>query len=362
MSFLTPHTLIIAEIGTAHGGSLDQAKRLIDAAADAGADCVKFQIVYADEILHPDTGFVTLPGGKIRLYDRFKELETAPSFYRECADYCKKAEILFSASPFGQKSLKELVELSPSFIKIASPELNHFPLLKAASETSFPLVLSSGVSRLCDIEEALDCTQKNSSRAILHCITSYPAPETEYNLKLLQTLSRVFGIQTGVSDHSLNPVLVPVLSVAMGGCIIEKHICLAKTDGGLDDPVALPPADFILMVQKVREAEKMSGEECISLLKAEFGEKKIEQIIGTGIKQLAPSEKANYTRTNRSIHFMRSMKKGEIITNIDVSVLRTEKVLSPGLSPSFLTLVTGAVLAKDAQNGEGVTAEHLVAK
>ena len=123
-------TYIIAEIGTSHGGSLKKAYALIDAAAESGADCVKFQWVYAKEILHPDTGYVALPGGKIRLYDRFLELEEPFSFYKKCAAYARKKKLDFGCSPFGIKSLHQLWKLNPDMIKIASPELNHFPMLK----------------------------------------------------------------------------------------------------------------------------------------------------------------------------------------------------------------------------------------
>ena len=362
MSFITStstsssHTFIIAEIGTSHGGSCDKAKELINAAIYAGADCVKFQIVYAHEILHSDTGFVKLPTGNIPLYDRFKELETSPEFYIKCADYCKKQNILFSASPFGLQSLNELAAINPAMIKIPSPELNHFPLLHYINENyyNFPLVLSSGVSKLSDIEKALEATTNVKSRALLHCITAYPAPEEEYNLKLIENLSAIFGVPCGVSDHSMDPVLVPVLSVACGGSVIEKHICLSRKDSGLDDPVALEPDDFLKMVKAVRKAESQTHEEIIAELSSQYGSEKVLRILGSGKKELAAAEKQNYTRTNRSIHFMRSMRKGEKITENDIAVLRTEKVLSPGISPEFYDTVLGAELARDVQNGSGL--------
>ncbi len=155
---------IIAEIGTSHAGSLEKAFALIDAAADAGADCVKFQWVYADEILHPDTGFVQLPGGSIRLYDRFKGLELDASFYASCLDYAHEKGLLFACSPFGLRSLEKLVALQPDAIKIASPEVNHYPLLKACSACfgKLPIILSSGVSRLGDIENAVDILEASA--------------------------------------------------------------------------------------------------------------------------------------------------------------------------------------------------------
>jgi sialic acid synthase SpsE len=351
---------VIAEIGTGHGGDLHRARRLVDAAVDAGADCAKFQIVYADEILHPDTGFVALPGGSIRLYDRFRELEMPVSFFADMAEYCGKKGLEFMCTPFGLKSARELAAMKPRHIKIASPELNHFPLLREAASYGIPLILSTGVSRLADIEKALDETAGASERVLLHCITSYPAPEDEYNLNVLENLARIFGVRVGVSDHSLDPVLVPVLSVARGACMIEKHITLSRDDPGLDDPVALSPDLFSRMVERVRKAEALDAGTIIENMKGEYGEKRIDAVLGSGVKALSKSEAGNYTRTNRTIHFLRAMKKGERITERDIALLRTEKILSPGISGEYLGLVTGKVLSRDVQNGAGLVFEDLV--
>lgn len=361
--------MVVAEIGTGHGGDRRKAHALIDAAFEAGADCAKFQIVYADEILHPDTGFVNLPGGPVRLYDRFRELELEPAFYADMADYCAKRGILFLCSPFGLKSARELHALDPGFIKVASPELNHFPLLKELSSYRVPLVLSSGVSRLADIERALETADSAEGRAerridriLLHCVTSYPAPETDYNLRILGNLSNIFGIPVGVSDHSLDPVLVPALAVGEGAAMVEKHICLSKDDPGLDDPVALPPDQFKRMCDAVREAARRGPEETKNSLAKEYGAEKIEKVLGDGVKRLAPSERANYGRTNRSLHFMRDMGAGESISESDISIVRTEKILTPGLGPEHLADILGACLVRDTKNGAGVSWEDLVSR
>lgn len=370
---------IIAEIGTSHEGSLQKAKLLVDCAAEAGADAVKFQWVYADEILHPETGFVKLPTGNIRLYDRFKQLECAPSFYAEMLEYAHSKNVKFVCSPFGLKSLAELLKIKPDYVKIASPELNHFPMLESLSdfravqkkngEIPVPVIVSSGVSKLKDIEKALSILGTENI-SLLHCITSYPAPESEYNLKLVSNLKNIFGVETGISDHSLDPVLVPVLSVVCGGTVIEKHITLSRKTSGLDDPVALEGEQFALMVHAVHQTEavlnrygKEKGwEVSFSQLKESFDEEKILSCLGTGIKKLAPAEEKNYGRTNRSLHFMRALKKGEKIAPSDIGVLRTEKVLTPGIGPEFLNLVVGAVLTKDVKNGAGVQFEDFMEK
>ena len=366
-------SLIIAEIGTSHEGSLEKAKELVDAAVWAGADVVKFQWVYADEILHPKTGMVKLPTGDIPLYERFRQLECPPSFYAQMIDYVHSKGCKFCCSPFGLRSLKELLELKPDFVKIASPELNHFPMLKALAEYragagsgAVPVILSSGVSKLEDIKNAIDIVGTDNVW-LLHCITSYPAPENEYNLKVISTLSAQFGIECGVSDHSLDPVLVPVLSVACGGTVIEKHITLSRKTMGLDDPVALEPEQFALMVHTVHQTEAvfrhygndLGIKRTIDQLSEQFGRERVIAVLGDGVKKLAPAEEANYGRTNRSIHFMHDMKKGEVVCADDVAVLRTEKILIPGLTPDWLDKIVGAVLARDVEAGQGVQKEDL---
>ena len=359
-------TLVIAEIGTSHGGSLEKAKKLIDGAKEAGADIIKFQWVYAEEILHPNTGFVNLPTGKIPLYERFKELEVKPEFFRDCLEYTKRLGAKFMCSPFGLRSLHELIQIQPDYIKIASPELNHYPLLKELknSNPGIPVVLSSGVSTKEDIQKALRITgTKNVT--LLHCITSYPAPEDEYNVRLINTLSRDFNIAAGISDHSLDPVLVPCLAVSQGAQMIEKHITLSKETDGLDDPVALDLEQFAHMCFCVHQSDavlrhygfKRGQQEIITQMEDQYGTERVQKVLGSGIKKLAPSEEANYGRTNRSCHFMGDFSKGHVIQKGDVEVLRTEKVLSVGIGPEFYESLTGKVLTRDVENGAGVQEE-----
>ena len=370
---------IIAEIGTSHEGSIQKAKQLVDSAVDSGADTVKFQWVYADEILHPNTGFVQLPTGKIPLYQRFCELECNPDFYSELQDYVHKKGAKFCCSPFGLKSLEQLLAIKPDFVKIASPELNHFKMLekladyrknqKKQSQSVVPVILSSGVSKLSDIQEAIEVLGTEKVQ-LLHCITSYPAPESEYNLKVIENLKNIFGIECGVSDHSLDPILVPVLSILCGGTIIEKHITLSRKTDGLDDPVALEPEQFALMVHVVHQTEtvlnhygKQTGcKRALEQLSEQFGEEKVNECLGDGVKRLATSEIKNYNRTNRSLHYMRDMNCGETVRESDIAILRTEKVLSVGASPKFLDLLIGKKIKQSVKNGEGVLLEHFLEK
>lgn len=350
--------LVIAELGTGHGGSLGKAKDLVDAALGSGADCVKFQMVYAEEILHPNTGIVPLPGGPVRLFDRFKELELPLDFYAELKAYVESKGGLFLCTPFGPRSARELRSLGVGVIKIASPELNYISLIDEVASYGLPTILSSGVSRLADIERALDRLPTERT-CLLHCVTSYPAPEADYNLLLLESLRSVFGVTVGVSDHSMDAELVPSLAVAMGACAVEKHFCLSREDDGLDDPIALPPEDFARMVRSVREVSRLGGDAAIEALERERGQERVAAVLGDGIKRLAPSERANYERTNRSLHALRDIAAGETIREEDFACLRTEKVLRPGLSPEWATAVAGRRARRDIPSGEGIRFEDV---
>jgi len=386
--------LIIAELGTSHNGDIMKAKRLIDAVSDSGAGCVKVQMVYADEILHPNTGEVPLPGGKIRLYDQFKALETPVEFYAEVKEYAESKGLLFLCTPFGLKSARILKGIQPKIVKIASPELNFTGLLEEIACWRLPILLSSGVSRLSDIENAVEIFRKGVSQrravpsvrdaetqsedyisehsqpesrhlkegvsiCLLHCVTSYPAPEIDYNLRVLPSLAAIFGVSVGVSDHSSDAELVPALAVAMGAAVIEKHFCLSKTDGGLDDPIAQPPEEFSRMVRAIHRAAEAGAQETIAYYSRERGEDFISQILGSGVKELAPSEKANYRLTNRSIHALRDISVGEILKEGDYACLRTEKLLRPGLEPCWEKFIEGRIAKNFIPAGEGIRFEDI---
>ena len=403
--------MVIAEIGTSNEGSIEKAKRLIDAAKEAEADAVKFQWVIADEILHPKTGFVDLPTGRIPLYERFRQLECPPDFYAKTLEYARSLGLKWICSPFGLKSLELLLELKPDAVKIASPELNHFPMLRAlaaarqnlsqdqkaadadknftqdqnaganaspktdeeresneaaASPAAIPVIVSSGVSKQSDIEAAL-AILGTSGVTLLHCVTSYPAPEEEYNVRLIAALKKDFGVETGLSDHSLDPVLVPCLAASQGATVFEKHITLSKKTSGLDDPVALEPAQFLQMTRALKQCQaamnrygsERGEKEIIAQMSEQYGSERVQKVLGSGIKALAPAEEKNYGRTNRSLHYMKAFEAGHVLEAQDIGVLRTEKVLTPGIGPEFLESVIGKKLRRAVQDGAGVAFEDI---
>ncbi len=350
---------VIAEIGTGHLGDRGKAADLIHAAAESGADCAKFQVVFADEIIHPLTGELDLPGGRVRLYDRFREVEQDEDFYRFCKEATEAAGLVFLASPFGLRSARLLEDLGSAWFKVASPELNHFPLLDLLRSFEKPVVLSSGVSRLEDIERAVEIFE-DLPRSLLHCITAYPAPPEQYNLRVLRPLATLFGCPVGVSDHSMDPELVPVVGRAAGSRLIEKHLCLSRQDPGLDDPIALDPPLFRQMVEALRSLEGAPEVQWDTLVRERYGDQRVEAVLGTGRKVLAPAERANYERTNRSLHAVRALAAGHRLVPGDLAVLRTEKVLRPGLSPQWEQTVLGKKLQRDLPAGEGLVWDDLL--
>ena len=356
-AFNAKNPLVIAELGTSHRGDPARAREMVEAAAEAGADCAKFQMVFADEILHPNTGEVPLPGGMTRLYDVFRRLEAPIEFYAEIKERVESLGMMFLCTPFGLKSAGLLRGLRPKAVKIASPELNFAGLLREIAEWNLPVFLSTGVSRLGDIEEALATLNENV--CVLHCVTAYPAPEEDYNLKVLRSLASVFGAPAGVSDHSADPELVPALAVAQGATAVEKHFCLSREDPGLDDPIALPPREFARMTRAVRQAAAAGPQETLARLRRERGDAKVEVVLGDGAKRLAPSERENYSRTNRSLHALRDIHPGETIEAGDIAVLRTEKILRPGLPPSWAGMIPGRTARRFIPAGEGVRFEDV---
>ncbi len=351
--------LVVAEAGSAHGGDPARGLELIEAAVEAGARAVKFQIIFADEVVHPRTGMIRLPGGETPIYERFRALERGEDFYARLKERTEKRGALFLASVFGPRSLELLRRLGAQAVKIASPELNHLPLLDLVASSGLPAILSTGVSTLADIERALaHCPHS----ALLHCVTAYPAPEGEYNLRLVPNLRAVFGVPVGVSDHSLDPLLVPGAAAALGACLVEKHLTLERAGGGLDDPIALEPGAFAAMVRGLRELEALGGEAALARLEERFGREKVAGVLGDGVKRLAAAEAGFYAATRRSLHALRDIDAGARIQPADICIVRSERNLRPGLEPEHFAAVAGCLARRRIPAGEGILWEDLLSR
>ncbi|MDC7218568.1 MAG: N-acetylneuraminate synthase family protein [Spirochaetales bacterium] len=360
---MTP--IIIAELGTTHGGSLNRAAELIGRAAETGADYAKVQVVFADDIIHPNTGDVPLPGGKTPLYEVFRKLERELSFYEELRRICQREGIGYLATPFGPKSWEILRHMDEEMVKIASPELNYLPFIQTVSrwqqeKKDRSVILSTGVSLLADIERALSLFPQKDRLTLLHCITSYPAPPEEYNLSLIPLYRSLFGCSVGLSDHSTDPFIVPLTATSVGASMIEKHFCLSHKDGGLDDPIALEADDFSRMVSEVKEAAEFSEEAQRERLKKRLGADGLQIVLGSGKKDLAPAEAAHYGRTNRSLHALTYLPAGTVLTPENTALLRTEKVLRPGLEPKNVPAVLGKKLTRPVESGQGILWDDLL--
>ena len=349
-------TFIIAEIGTAHAGDLGRARELIHSARECGADCAKFQCVIAREIIHPLTGAVKLPGGDIPLFERFASLEQPRSFYESLRAECQDAGIEFLCSAFGLESVRTLRDIGVTRHKIASPELNHVALLREVAAHGLPVIVSTGVSRLADIELALSFFDP-ARTTLLHCVTAYPAPEEQYNLGLIPSLRAVFGVPTGLSDHSQDPELVPGLSVALGATIVEKHFTLSRTGSGLDDSIAMDPVMFTQMAATIRRVDAVLSldehhgrRRVIAEFEAEYGSDRVSAVLGDGVKRLAPAETRSYPTTRRSLIAVEDLPEGTVLAPHHVAALRAE-TLSPGLEPALLDEVIGLTVRLPVRNG-----------
>jgi N-acetylneuraminate synthase len=349
--------LVVAEAGSAHGGDLNRGLELVEAAVEAGAGAVKFQIIFAEEIVHPRTGTIRLPGGEVPIYERFRALERDEEFFARLKQAAESRGALFLASVFGPRSLAMLRRLGAAAVKIASPELNHLPLLDLVAESGLPAVLSTGVSTLGDIERALS---RCPGSALLHCVTAYPAPEGQYNLRLIPTLRAAFGVPVGVSDHSLDPLLVPGCAAALGACLVEKHLTLKRSGGGLDDPIALEPEAFAAMARGLRELERAGAEAGLRGLEERHGRERVAQVLGDGVKRLAPAEAGYYATTRRSLHAVGDIAAGARLRPEDICIVRSERNLRPGLEPEHFERVAGCTARRRIPAGQGIRWEDLL--
>lgn len=311
------NTLIIAEAGVNHNGDIDMAKRLIDAAAEAGADLVKFQTFNADRLVTRDAAKADYQaqssGGEESQYAMLHRLELTPAMHEELIAHCAARNIGFFSTGFDIDSLDLLVELGQRLFKIPSGEITNLPYLRHIGQLCKEVILSTGMANLSDVQAALEVLEVAGTPrervTVLHCTTEYPAPMNEVNLRAMQTLQTAFGVRIGYSDHTLG-IEVAIAAVAMGASVIEKHFTLDRNLPGPDHQASLEPHELRAMVAAIRN---------------------IEQALGDGIKRLAPSEAKNKSAVRKSIVASRSIKAGETFSDENLTTKRPGIGISPML-------------------------------
>ena len=355
---------MIAEAGSNHDGSLDRAKDLIRIAADSGADAVKFQLFRA-EALYPRTcGTVDLPSGPADLFSVLSELEMPDAWLPALAQEARANAVALIVTPFDEHAVDVVAATGVAAIKIASPELTDLPLLRRAARTGLPLVLSTGMASLGDIEEALTAiaARGGTTGAVLQCTTSYPCPEGDANVSVVRTLHEAFGLPSGLSDHTLEPVAAAAVAVSFGACVIEKHFTDSRRRPGPDHSFAVEPGELRSMVDTVHALDVLPVETRATHVAALLGRERFERLAGRPAKQVAASE-AELARTDRrTIRFRRDRRQGDVLGPDDIAILRGERNLEPGLHPRHVPVVVGARLRRDRSEGDPITWEDLVEK
>jgi len=312
---VSPRVFIIAEAGVNHNGSIKAAKRLIEIAKDSGADAVKFQTFKAKNVVSKfaeKARYQERTTGKLEShYDMLKELELDYAAHRELFKYCRKKGIIFLSTPFDLESIDLLDRLHLGIFKIPSGEINNLPYLIKIGRLKKKVILSTGISDLKEIKQALAILIKSGTLkkniTVLHCNTEYPTPYKDVNLLAMLKIRDTFKIAVGYSDHTPG-IEVPVAAVALGASVIEKHFTLDKNMAGPDHKASLNPQELKSMVKAVRN---------------------IELAMGSGVKAASPSECKNKSIVRKSIVASRNISKGESFTGANISVKRPGTGISP---------------------------------
>lgn len=333
-------TLIIAEAGVNHNGDMELAKELIDVAADAGADIVKFQSFKLDKLvsknaLKADYQLKNTGYTESSQYEMLKKLSITTESAHMLKKYCESKSIQFLSSPFDTDSIDELVDedLVDRF-KVPSGEIINLQYLRKLGSKKLPVILSTGMAKMNEIAEAIDVLlgQGNLSRkdiTVLHCNTDYPTPMHDVNLNAMLTIKDAFKVPIGYSDHTQG-IEVPIASVALGATVIEKHFTLDRNMEGPDHKASLEPNELKAMVKAIRN---------------------IEIAMGNGIKQPSPSEQKNIQIARKSIHLSKSIKLGEVITENHLVTRRPAN----GISPMDIEIVIGKKVNKDLDEDQTLT-------
>lgn len=327
-------TFIIAEAGVNHNGSLELAKKLVDVAADAEADAVKFQTFKADNLVSKDAQKAEYQkqttASDESQYEMIKKLELDENAHCELIEYCNQKKIMFLSTPFDHDSIDMLNDFGMPIFKIPSGEITNLPYLKHIGRIGKEVILSTGMADLGEIEDALDILMQAGTHKeniiVLHATTEYPCPIDEVNLRAMQTIHAAFGIKVGYSDHTQG-IEVPIAAVALGACAIEKHFTLDRAMEGPDHKASLEPQELAAMVQSIRH---------------------VERALGVGIKKPSKSEAKNMVIARKSIVAAGPIKAGDVFSEHNLTVKRP----GSGISPMRWGEVIGQVAARDYQGDE----------
>jgi len=325
---------IIAEAGVNHNGDIGLAKKLIDVAANSGADAVKFQTFKAENVVSKTAkkaGYqIETTDGEESQFEMIKKLELDESTHKELMAYCNTKDIMFLSTPFDQDSIDLLDKMGLAMFKVPSGEITNLPYLRHIGGLQKPVVLSTGMANLGEVENALSVLLEagidRSQITILHANTMYPTPMEDVNLKAMVTLGMAFDTDYGYSDHTLG-IEVDIAAVAMGAKIIEKHFTLDKNMKGPDHQASLEPDELKAMVSAIRN---------------------IELAMGSSIKQPSPSETPNMTVARKSIVAATIIHQGEILTEDKLAIKRPGN----GLSPMRWEEVVGTIAKKNYDQDE----------
>lgn len=336
------HVFVMAEAGSNWKcGTIDedlaQAKRLIEIAAKSGADAVKFQTYRPETIYVQNAGasnYLSKQGMDQNINEIFENLSMPYEMIPELASYAKKHNVIFMSTPFSVDDAKQ-VDPYVDIHKIASYEINHVRLLEFVAKTEKPIFISTGASTFTEIDFAVDLVKKNGNNDIrlLQCTSKYPCPLEALNLSVIPHLKSKYNLPVGLSDHSADPVIAPIMAVALGACALEKHFTLDRNLPGPDHPFALIPSELELMVRSIRNAELSRG---------------------TGKKEILKEEEELRRFATRSIQAIKPISKGDVLQEgVNFEILRPGNRIR-GLEARFLMSVNGKRSKHNVDVGDGI--------
>jgi N,N'-diacetyllegionaminate synthase len=336
------HVLIIAEAGVNHNGSLEMAMQLIDAAAAAGVDFVKFQTFKADKLVSRDAGMADYQKantGKVESqFEMLRKLELSAAHHELLIDYCRKKQVKFLSTAFDLESIDLLISLGITLGKVPSGEITNKPYLVKMARSFEQIILSTGMCTLDEVNDALRVLMANGKSidqiTVLHCNTEYPTPMSDVNLHAMNQIAGACGTAIGYSDHTLG-IEVPIAAVALGAVVIEKHFTLDRSLPGPDHRASLEPGELKAMVSAIRNIE--------------------QAISGDGLKKPSASELKNMAIARKSIHLSHACNEGHVLTGDDVVMMRP----GDGISPMRMDEVIGRTVKHACAANHKLTWEDL---